>query len=172
MLRWYLIHTKPSGESIARWNLERQGYEVYFPRLLQPVPRRGRGRCRDAIVPLFPRYLGLRLSEGLQSLAPVRSTLGVVNAVRFGSSCAVGPDQIIGDLRLREDPVSGLHRLNPNSRLTPGARVRITTGPFSGLEGVFERQAGPERVIVRLKVLGHDAPVRVPMGFVVPGLAV
>ena len=29
MLRWYLIHTKPSGEALAERNLDRQGYDVY-----------------------------------------------------------------------------------------------------------------------------------------------
>jgi len=169
MLRWYLIHTKARAESVAELHLRRQGYGVYFPRLLQvdPVVARSTG----SIVPLFPRYLFLRLSETCQSLVPVQSTKGVVGVVRFGVRCAVVPDQVVADLLAREDPMSGLHRLNRCSRLALGQRVKITEGPFSGLEGVFERQVGIERTVVLLKLLGRDVAVSVRSGFIRPCLA-
>ena len=168
-MRWYLIQTKPSREALAQTNLQRQGYEVYLPRVLQCVRRRG--RWREAIGPLFPRYLFLRLSEGLQALSPVRSSLGVAGIVRFGVSYAIVPDRIVAELRVRADPVSGMHRLVTPTSLVPGAAVHITMGPFEGLSGVFERAAGAARVVVLLKLLGQEAPVRVPMDFVLPGCA-
>ncbi len=96
MLRWYLVRTKPNAEATALRNLVRQGYEVYFPRLSQSLPHRG--RWRDRIVPLFPGYLFLGLDEGRQPLAPVRSTTGVACAVRFGSSYALVPDEVDPEL--------------------------------------------------------------------------
>jgi len=166
MLCWYLVQTKPSNETLAETNLARQGYEVYLPRLLQPVRRNG--RWRDRIVALFPRYLFLRLKVGNQPLAPVRSSVGVTSVVRFGFQYAVVPDRIVDSLRARSDPKSGLHLMSSGPLFTPGAKVRITTGPFDGLEGIFERSAGAERVDVLLRLLGQDTPVRVPAGFVVP----
>jgi transcriptional antiterminator RfaH len=169
MLRWYLIHTKPAAEPVAQANLERQGYEVYFPRLLQPVLRRA--RWRDAVVALFPRYLFLRLDEGRQTLSPVRSSVGVASIVRFGATFAIVPDAVIGELRSREQPESGLHRLRSRRSLKAGTAVRITVGPLAGLEGVFEREAGADRVVLLLNLLGRESSVRVPAGFVVPRLA-
>ena len=52
--------------------------------------------------------------------------------------------------------------------LTSGSGVKITMGAFDGLEGIFEREAGAERVIVLLKLLGRDTSVRVPARFVIP----
>jgi transcriptional antiterminator RfaH len=164
MLRWYLIHSKVSAEASAQLNLERQRYEVYLPRLLQTVQRRG--QWKERIVALFPRYLFVRVEEGQQSLSPVRSTVGVVGVVRFGLRYAAVPDNIIRELRQRADPQSGLHRLHRPVPFSRGSRVRIATGPFAGLEGVFEREAGSERVVVLLKLLGQDASVRIPAGFV------
>jgi len=164
MLRWYLIYSKASGETSAQSNLERQNYEVYLPRLLQTVQRRG--RWIDRVVSLFPRYLFVRVEEGRQSLSPVRSTVGVAGIVRFGPQYTAVPEHIIRELREREDAESGLHRLRPPLPLSPGSRVRIAAGPFGGLEGVFERHSGSERVLVLLKLLGQDASVRVPVGFV------
>lgn len=161
MLRWYLIHTKPRGETLAESNLARQGYELYLPRLAQPV-RSGGGKWRDRIAALFPRYLFLRLNEGEQALSPVRSTPGVANIVRFGSVFTIVPDQIIGGLRARADPATGLHRLYGGGLPQPGAPVRIGAGLFGGLEGIFERPGGSDRVVVLLKLLGRDVSVCVP----------
>src|SRR4051794_29836432 len=125
MLRWYLIHTKVSGEMSARVNLERQGYEVYLPRLVQSVGFSG--RRRERFTPLFPRYLFLQLDEGRQSLHPVHSTIGVAAVVRFGSQYTIVSDAVLRELRDREDPETGLHRLS-RAPLSPGAAIRITAG--------------------------------------------
>jgi transcriptional antiterminator RfaH len=154
VLRWYLIHSKPSSERLALANLERQGYEVYWPRAAQSV--RTGGRWRERVVALFPRYLFLRLNQGRQSLGPVRSTIGVANVVRFGSDYTIVPDEVIRNLRARADAVTGLHRLGRPSGLVPGMRVRMSKGPFDGLEGVFEREVGADRIVVLLTLLGQS----------------
>ena len=164
MLRWYLIHSKPLAETVAQLNLERQGYETYLPRLGHWV-RRG-NRRKDYVSALFPRYLFLRLNEGYQPLGPVRSSVGVTSVVRFGLSYAAVADEIIRDLRAREE--DGLHRLRGRPGLKPGAQVRVTMGPFDGLEGVFEREAGADRVMVLLRLLGQDVRVRISADYVAP----
>jgi transcriptional antiterminator RfaH len=166
MLRWYLVRTKPNAEATAEANLARQGYELYLPRLLQSMPCRG--RWRERVVPLFPGYLFLRLDEGRQPLAPVRSTLGVSSAVRFGPSYAIVPDEVVRELQARANPETGMHRLNLPRRLAPGAQVRILAGPFEGLEGIFQREAGSDRAIVLLRLLGQTASVGVAAGNLVP----
>lgn len=167
--RWYLIHTKPLGEETARANLERQGYGVYFPQLLETGPFAG--GCRQHVTALFPRYLFVRVEEDTQALSPLHSTVGVVGVVRFGSRYTVVPDDVVKDLRNRADPDSGLHRLSSGAPLMRGSVVRITNGPFEGLEGVFERKVGVERVVVLLDLLGQRASVHVPARFVLPAVS-
>lgn len=157
---WYLIHTKPSSEALALRNLLRQQYEAYLPRIVLAALRATQWHERTA--PLFPRYLFLRLKEGEQSLRPVASTLGVASIVRFGSCYAVVPDFVIEELQARADPFTGLHRLSCGRRLAPGSTVKVASGPFDGLEGVFEREAGADRVLILLTILGRRAPVCVP----------
>ncbi|HEY6923009.1 MAG TPA: transcription termination/antitermination NusG family protein [Steroidobacteraceae bacterium] len=168
MLHWYLIHTKVSGEKSAQLNLERQGYEVYLPLLLQRIAAVDRSRKR--IVPLFPRYLFLRLDEGRQSLRPVHSTIGVAAVVRFGFQYTIVPDEVVRGLRDREDPETALHQLR-RPPLFPGAAVRITAGAFDGVEGIFERPDGAERVLVLLQLLGQQASVRLPCELVTASFA-
>jgi transcriptional antiterminator RfaH len=164
-LRWYLVHTKPAAEASAQLNLERQGYTAYLPRALQAI--RHRGIWRERAAPLFPRYLFLGLKTGAQSLAPVRSSVAVAGVVRFGAEYAVVPDAVIEQLYRRTDASSGLLRIGMAPSLAPGAAVRITSGPLDGLEGIFEREEGMERVVVLLNLLGADAAVQVPARYVV-----
>jgi transcriptional antiterminator RfaH len=165
-VRWYLIHTKSGREAAAESNLVRQGYQVYYPRLSKPT-RLG-GRWVTQAVSLFPRYLFLRLAVGHQAIGPVRSTVGVSSIVRFGHSYAVVPDGVVEDLRVRSDPATGLHNLTAHLTLKPGSGVRIVTGPFEGLEGVFRRECGEERVVLLLGLLGRETSVELPAAFVVP----
>jgi len=153
-------------ELAAEENLRRQGYQVYYPRLLRPA--RVRGRWLDRVTSLFPRYLFLRLSVGDQAIAPVRSTVGVASVVRFGGDYAVVPDAIVDDLRTREDPATGLHCLHGHSEFEPGSNVRIVADVFDGLQGVFQRESGDERVVLLLGLLGRDTLVEVPAAFVLP----
>jgi transcriptional antiterminator RfaH len=166
MPHWYLVHTKPANELVAELNLARQGYEIYYPRAVRSS-RRG-GRLREQVVALFPRYLFLCLDEGRQSLAPVSSTLGVAAVVRFGQRYALVPDRVVRDLRARADAETGLHKLQSALALQPGMCVQVTAGPFDGLEGVFEREAGSDRVVLLLTLLGQLARVQVSVDAVVP----
>lgn len=166
LLRWFLILTKPAGESTAKRHLERQGYRVYYPRLLHPVLRRG--RWIDQLISLFPRYLFVQLDPTSQSLAPVRSTTGVANVVRFGTQAAVVPAVLVDELMCRADPETGLHRLGCKRILERGGAVRIVGGAFEGMEGIFDRDDADERVVVLLNILSQNTPVRLPGRFVVP----
>jgi transcription antitermination factor NusG len=46
--------------------------------------------------------------------------------------------------------------------------VRIVSGVFDGLDGVFVRESGEERVVVLLDLLDAGTPVRLPATCVMP----
>jgi transcriptional antiterminator RfaH len=162
---WYLVRTKPGREKIAEFNLQRQNYLVYHPRLLRPA--RQRGNWIEKVVSLFPGYIFLHLAQA-QGLGPVRSTIGVNSIVRFGHSYAVVPDRIIEDLRARADTETGLHRLRRLAQLRAGSSVRIVAGVFDSLEGIFQRESGAERVVLLIGLLGCETQVEVSSAFVLP----
>ncbi len=168
MLRWYLVHTKPLRETLAQENLQRQGFEIYFPRLRHCV--RLRKQFRHRVTALFPRYLFLQLDEGCQSLRPVHSTVGVANIVRFGFQYAIVPQAVICELQRRANPDTGLHQLTSAPVLVRGAKVRVGAGAFDGLEGIFQRSAGADRVVVLLSLLGQETTVHVQSQYIQPSL--
>jgi transcription antitermination factor NusG len=67
------------------------------------------------------------------------------------------PDHYITSLR------DGLltHRIEPHPNVEVGDRVRITTGPMSGMEGVLDRQKNELRVVLRLEMIGRSVAVEV-----------
>ena len=164
LLRWHLVMTKPANEECAVTHLERQGYGVYFPRLQQKTLRRGKW-C-DCTAALFPRYLFVRLDSVLQSLAPVRSTVGVANVVRFGVDYTVVPDRVIETLQRNADQQTGLHSLRTADWFKRGDLVRIAAGALAGLEGVFESEDGNQRVTVLLNLLGRETRIQIDAGYV------
>jgi transcriptional antiterminator RfaH len=166
--RWYLIRSKPREESTAHAQLQRQGFNAFFPRVQQSV--RIRGRWSERVGPLFPRYLFLHADAARQSLAPVRSTLGVNEIVRFGSEYATVPLEIIRSLMAEANPDTGVHELR-GPLFTAGSNVKIADGPFRGLEGVFECADGEERVSILLEVLGRRTRVSLSVNQVVPQFA-
>jgi len=156
--QWYAVHTKPRQEELALEQLRRQGYEGYLPRLRER--RRIRRRWQEVVAPLFPRYLFVRLREGVDDFGPIRSTIGVSDLVRFGGRPRPVPEGLVEELRAREDPAAGMHVLE--RRWRPGERLRVVEGPLAGLEAVFQAETAEERVIVLLRLLGRDTRVAVP----------
>ena len=163
--RWHLAFTKPAAEEVAKTHLERQGYSVYLPRVQQKYLRRG--KWIDRITALFPRYVFVQLDAAMQSLAPIRSTVGVTSVVRFGVDYTIVPDRIVCELVANEDPETKLHKLRISSWFKPGSAVRIAKGALSGLEGIFESEDANERVTVLLNLLGRETRVKVEPGFLI-----
>jgi transcriptional antiterminator RfaH len=169
MLRWYLVMTKPANEQCAVTNLERQGYHVYFPQLQQKLLRRG--KWRDCVTALFPRYVFVQVDGLVQSLGPVRSTVGIANIVRFGIDHITVPNHVIQNLIHTADPITGLHQLKTNEWFKRGDPVRIAAGSLTGLEGIFESDDGNHRVTVLLNLLGRETRLQIDAGAVVSSAA-
>ncbi len=168
---WFLVQSKPRQEGQAEQRLAEQGFAVYLPRLRRP--RRRQSRWADVVEPLFPRYLFVGLVCGEQSMAPIRSTPGVGNIVRFGSEYRAVPTGLVAALRARER--DGLHQLLLSDAIRPGDLVRVEEGPFAGLTGVFRSLRGEDRALVLLDLLGQQSRIELPQGYLtrlsVPALA-
>ena len=155
---WYLIYTKPGQETVARQQLEQQGYSTYLPMILNA--KRRNGRRRYVKEPFFPRYLFIYLDQTTDNWSPIRSTLGVSNLVRFGMLPSAIDEDIIETIRARENP-EGLHQVD--EEIKEGDNVRVLDGPMMGLEGVFVAKNGEQRVMLLLDILGKRTRVQMDM---------
>ena len=160
MKEWYPVHTRPRQEVIAELNLGRQGYHCYLPKIL--LRKRRRDKWTRVVEPLFPRYLFIRVDATHQSLAPVRSTLGVVGLVRFGQLLRPVPGSVIVFLKQAENPDTGQQHADEWPH-RPGDAVQILEGPFAGLSGIFQAATGEERALLLIGLLGRQNTIDVAM---------
>lgn len=165
MKRWYAVYTQPRAEWLATEHLERQGFEVFFPRYLKR--RRHARKVEDVLAPLFPRYLFAAFDLAEAGWRVIRSTRGVVDLVCGGTDPLPVPREIIDEINDRSDE-QGLVVLARDRFLTPGDRLSIEAGPFADYEAIFEATRDEDRVIVLLSLLGRRVKAEVPMEFVRP----
>lgn len=158
MPQWYAIHTKPRQEKKALTHLARQGFECHLA--MARERRLVRGRYTQVTVPLFPNYLFAHLSMGDDNVAPIRSTQGVIGFTRFGLHIPPLPEGFVESLQAHDPDACGIPIGATDWQ--PGQKLRVTDGPFAGLEAVFAARDGAERVFVLLNMLGGEQRLAIP----------
>lgn len=157
MADWYAVHTRPRQEDRALEHLRRQHYECFLPRIRERVRRAG-GVSR-ALVPMFPRYLFVRLELGTDNLARLCSTRGVAAPVRFGSRMPPVPDGLVEGLIAAAVPAGDDSAGAARGDLEPGMRVRIDEGALAGLCGELVAMQAQQRVLVLLNLMGRQTRI-------------
>jgi transcriptional antiterminator RfaH len=126
--------------------------------------KKQQGKIQLAIEPLFPRYLFIRLSDVTSNWFPIRSTRGVSQLLRFGTSTdpVEIPKEIIDCLKQRCTKEEPLHEL-----FKPGEMIEITQGPFKGFIGFFEKLQtlpdGLSRAMLLVEVLGSVQKLQIQL---------
>lgn len=163
---WYLIHTKPKQENKARENLLRQNYSVYLPMVVRR--RKRKGRAIRTLEALFPRYLFIHLDDSTDDWAPIRSTLGVSELVRFGLIPAKISENMVSAIKQRENE-EGIHELQV-SDFEEGQQIRIVEGPLEGYEAIFKAKSGQERAVVLLNIAQNMAKIQIDIDKIEPSI--
>ena len=165
MKNWFVVYTQPRNEDLATEHLERQGFDVYFPRYRKS---RSHARRQDVVAsPLFPRYIFVGFDVMSAAWRSIRSTRGVIDLVRHGIDPVPVPEGTIEEIRAREDD-NGYVVLGKHLHLSRGDRFRIDSGPFVSCEAIFESKKDETRVIALLSMLGRKVSVELPIGAVAP----
>jgi transcriptional antiterminator RfaH len=154
--RWFVAHTHPNAEAKATLHLNRQGFEIYFPRYLKR--RRHARRVETVAAPLFPRYLFVAVDLAAQRWRSIYSTIGVTRLVCNGDDPTPVPDGIVEALKSRED-AGGFIKLDCRASFRAGDKIRVLDGAFSSCLGLFEGMAERERIAILLDLLGRKVRV-------------
>ena len=153
---WYAVAAKPRQEVIALANLKNQAFDAFLP--LLTLRKRRQGKWQEVVEPMFPGYLFVCTDPADQSVAPIRSTIGVVGLVRFGGRLVPLPDAIIEPLRaLSVEPAA----FAPT--FAKGDKVVFEDGPLKGLDAVFSMQKGEDRAAVLLTLMGRVSELTVEL---------
>jgi transcription antitermination factor NusG len=151
---WYAVHTRHQHEHIVAESLTRNGIEIFLP--TYSSKRKWKDRIKILSLPLFPSYVFLH--GGLDRRGKVRSTPGVYSIVGFGGQAVAISDAEIEAIRIAVQ--SGL-RAEPHPFLQCGDRVRVTSGPLAGIEGILTRKKSSYRLILSAEVVQKSIAVEV-----------
>jgi transcription antitermination factor NusG len=158
---WYAAYTCAKHEKRVAAELGARDVEHFLP--LYSSVRRWKDRRVTLDVPLFPGYVFVRLP--LCNRLRLLQIPSVVRLVGFGGLPTALPDTEMEILRWG---LSQNLRAEPHPFLTVGRRVRITCGPFAGLDGILKRQKSNLRVVVSLELIQRSVAVDVDIADVRP----
>ena len=146
----------------AQINLERQGFETYYPRFQK---QRKHARRLDTIMaPLFPRYIFVKFDLEMDRWHAIHSTIGVKQLVSFGDKPGTVSQDIINDIRANENE-RGYINVYKQSPFKKGDAVKMLNGPFSNIVGWIEKASDDDRVTILLGLLGRKVRTKVPACF-------
>lgn len=161
-IAWYALRVRSRHEKKIATLLEQKGIEISLP-LLQ-VTRQWSDRKRLIQVPLFQGYVFTRIPMQLKHYE-VLQTPGVVAFCGIGGKIKAIPDEQMYwlDQALHTGEEIKLERDFP-----VGQRVRVTHGPWRGIEGFVQESPAKSRLVVWLDTLMQGMSINVDAALLEP----
>lgn len=151
--RWFACHTKPRAEKKFAQLLTREGFDHYLA-LIESVKIYGAQR-KTFTKPLFPSYVFAQIPPDKKNRVYQQDLL--VRAIMVENE-----NVFLRQLSdVRTVCASGLEAvLHP--LIKKGSRVKVTSGPLSGLEGFVDNPANPRGIVVSVDVLQQGLLITIP----------
>lgn len=154
---WFLAWVKSKEETILASRLEQLGIDYYLP-LVQRTTRRF-GKRQTELRPLFPGYLALAGDQNSRYEAiQTAHTMRVIPVVRR--------EKFVRELESIRLSVAIDSRLGQFKGIALGRQCRVIHGPYMGVEGIAESLLKPDRVIVRVRIMGQQIALDVGRDFI------
>jgi transcription antitermination factor NusG len=142
--RWLVLQVLPRHTKSTAWKLHEDGIGYFLP-LYESMYFDGEGKKRFKVLPLFPGYLFVNVTDADQMIR-ARSIHGVYGSISV-------PNQFSFAHEMAE-----LHHVaqafDPNSAIREGSVVRVTTGSLMGYEGPVVQRLKTGKIRVFLRVIG------------------
>lgn len=148
---WWCLHTKPRQEKATVRDLREQAVVYYLPQVVKEG-RTPQGRRIHSVTPLFAGYVFL-YGDPHDRLAALRGNrlVSVLEVVDQGG--------LIHDLRQVHQMLGSGLTVSAEPMVPVGARVRITTGPLTGIVGTVIRRGKRDQFVAVVQFLGRGATV-------------
>lgn len=155
--QWLCVRTVVGREDYAQQGIEALGHECYLPKYEKIVSHARQRRVVQRA--FFPGYLFVAAGHTLGGVAAINLARRVLAVVGGSHGEMRVPEQLIGELRAREN-ASGFIEISANS-FRPGQKVRIVAGPFAGVTAMFAESSDERRVTILIELLGKSHSVSV-----------
>jgi len=156
---WHALYTRHQHENAVAQALSARGFEVFLPQYR--TVHRWKDRDKELLLPLFPNYVFLH--GGLDRMLTLVTAPGVHSLVSWGGRAANIPWEEIEAVRRL---VASSYQVEPHPFLKCGNRVRVTSGPLEGIEGILVRRTRGYRLVLSVEMLSRSASVEVDTSMV------
>jgi transcription antitermination factor NusG len=151
---WYALTVYPRHEKQVVRQLEGRGLRCFVPTYRSV--RRWKDRRKELDLVLFPGYAFVQAVSNKRMA--ILTVPGVVRFVTFHGQPAVIRDQ---DIRaLRSSAVAG-RSIMPHPYLQKGRRVRLSSGPLAGIEGILVRRKDRFRLVLSVDLIMKSVALEV-----------
>lgn len=150
MKNWNVLFVKPRTEKKVTEYCALYGVPFYLP--LRAKTRIVQRRKVTFMLPVFPGYVFAKF--------PIEQRLLLLQTnllVRILEP--LNPRHMLRDLIMVRRALKADPELKPSKPLTHGRLVRITGGPFQGVEGRVARMAGTMKVVLNIEMIGRAVSV-------------
>ena len=158
---WYAVYTRSRHEKTVAEQLVHKSVDHFLP-LYETVRKWKNGRFKVNL-PLFPGYLFVHIP--LQERLQVLQVPGVVQLVGSSGVPLALPQAEIETIR---DALTKGLQAHPHPYLKVGSRVRISSGPLQGLQGILLRKKGKVRLVVSVDLIMRSIAIDIDASEVEP----
>ena len=168
--QWYVVNTYSGHENKVKEKLEMRAesmdmqdfiYRVVIPE--EKVVEVKDGVSKETVKKMFPGFILVEMVMSDEAWYVVRNTPGVTGFIgSSGKGAKPTPlqpnevDKILGNM--------GISRIDVDTELTEGAKVKIVDGPFNGMFGKVDSVDIPNQIVMLLVVLfGQETSVEVEL---------
>jgi len=151
---WCAVQVTPRYEVITSTILRTKDYEQFLP--MYKSKRQWSDRVKEIESPLFTGYVFCKLNS--RNPWSIVTTPGVIRIVGTRKEIAVIDEREIEAIQLAVK--SGV-KVEPCAYARVGDRVRITSGPLSGLEGIVMSCKNRQRLVLSVNLIQSSVSVEV-----------
>ena len=159
--QWYALFVRSRHEKTVENSLKSKRYNVFSPSYR--TKRKRVDRIAEIEVALFPGYVFCQFDPSKR--LPILMTPGVVGVVRRGNRPEPVDDTEIDSIRTVA--LAG-RSVQPWPFLRLGQRIRMQSGPLTGIEGIFLRVQDEYHLIVSVTLLQRAVSVVIEKDSVSP----
>ena len=152
--QWYAAYTSANHEKRVAEQLGVRIVEHFLP--TYPSVRRWKDRRVTLQMPLFPGYVFVRIA--LRDRLRVQEVPGVARLVGFNGLPAALPE---ADIEALKAGLAGGARAKPHPYLTAGRKVRVKSGPLTGMTGILLHKRNATRFVISVELIQRSVAVEI-----------
>ena len=155
MKYWYVVYVRSRHEEKVHRLFEEKGVESSLP--LIKTTRKWSDRKKKVEIPLFRGYVFVKIDVDRDKLN-ILKTDGVVKFIGIKKKPSRIPDKEIHWIHMM---VKKSETVQTENEIPVGQKVRVTAGPFKGVEGVAMRTGNQSRLVIGIESIMNAVSVEI-----------